>query len=244
MLHARHRSPVRRPRPRAALPAVLLSVAAVAFAGLAVVPATAGPAPDVLAFADTAQSVPLERSFDMARASRTRELHPTPKPAAAKPQAAVKPKPVAKPTATPTKAASRLRRTTKARLFGGRCPVPSASFTDTWGAPRPGGRRHKGTDMMASTGDPVYAVADGVVDTDYSSNGGISLYLRTANGDRFFYAHNSRNLASDGERVQAGELIARVGSTGNASGGASHVHFEREVNGVSVNPYPFVRSIC
>jgi murein DD-endopeptidase MepM/ murein hydrolase activator NlpD len=154
----------------------------------------------------------------------------------------VKPKAAAKPA--PTRAATRLRKTSKARLFGGRCPVPSATFTDTWGAPRSGGRAHRGTDMMARTGAPVYAVADGVVDTAYSSNGGISLYLRAANGDRYFYAHNSRNLASDGERVQAGEIIALVGSTGNASGGASHVHFEREVDGVSVNPYPFVRALC
>jgi murein DD-endopeptidase MepM/ murein hydrolase activator NlpD len=44
-------------------------------------------------------------------------------------------------------------------------------------------------------------------------------------------------------RVSAGQLIARVGSTGNA-GGTNHVHFEREVGGRSVNPYAFLRSIC
>ena len=126
---------------------------------------------------------------------------------------------------------------------GGRCPVPSASFTDTYGAPRSGGRAHKGTDLLASYGAPVYAVAAGVIDTTSSSNGGISLYLRATNGERYFYAHNSTNVAGDGQRVQAGQLIARVGSTGNA-GDINHVHFEREVGGASVNPYRFLRGIC
>ena len=126
---------------------------------------------------------------------------------------------------------------------GGRCPVPSASFTDTYGAPRSGGRAHKGTDLLASYGAPVYAVAAGVIDTTSSSNGGISLYLRATNGERYFYAHNSTNVAGDGQRVQPGQLIARVGSTGNA-GDTNHVHFEREVGGASVNPYRFLQGIC
>ena len=123
--------------------------------------------------------------------------------------------------------------------------MPAASFTDTWGARRPGGRRHKGTDLMAPYGSPVYAVAAGIVDTTYSSNGGISLYLRAANGDRYFYAHNSANVVGDGERVDVGQLIARVGTSGNARGTGAHVHFEREPGGGgAVNPYSFLRRLC
>ena len=126
---------------------------------------------------------------------------------------------------------------------GGACPVPNASFTDTWGAARSGGRSHKGTDLLAPYGSPVYAVVSGRIRTASSSLGGISLYLDGDNGETYFYAHNSANVASNGERVAAGDLIAKVGSTGNA-GGTNHVHFEREVGGRSVNPYAFLRQLC
>jgi peptidoglycan LD-endopeptidase LytH len=130
-----------------------------------------------------------------------------------------------------------------ARATAMACPVPSATFTDTWGAARSGGRRHQGTDLLAPLGAPVYAVVSGRVRTASSALGGISLYLHGDNGETYFYAHNSANVASNGERVRAGELIARVGSTGNA-GGTNHVHFERQVGGRSVNPYDFLRRLC
>ncbi len=126
---------------------------------------------------------------------------------------------------------------------GGACPVPNASFTDTYGAPRSGGRSHQGTDLLAPYGSPVYAVVSGRVRTASSSLGGISLYLEGDNGETYFYAHNSANVASTGQRVGAGDLVARVGSTGNA-GGTNHVHFERQVGGRSVNPYDFLRRLC
>ena len=194
---------------------------------------TAQVAPANLAFTDLAP--PREDPADLDRASRSRpRVAPSPTAAVPKPTpsvrqaVAVKPKP---------------RTARVARLSGGRCPVPAASFTDTYGAPRSDGRSHEGTDLLASYGSPVYAVADGVIDISSSSRGGISLSLRAATGDRFFYAHNSENIARDGQRVQAGELIARVGSTGNA-GDINHVHFEREVGGSNVNPYSFVRGLC
>ena len=251
MPHARHRKPRERPTPRTVLPAMLLTVMGAAFAGLAAVPSAAEPAgPDVLAFTAVEElAPPPERTFDLGRASRDRRIAALSRrtPAVVAAPSPTAPAPVATPAAPapkPSPVAQRLRRTTTAKVFGGRCPVPSASFTDTWGAARSGGRSHKGTDLIADTGDPVYAVASGVVDTTYSSNGGYSLYLRAANGDRYFYAHNSSNVASDGERVSAGELIARVGSTGNARGTVPHVHFEREVGGRSVNPYRFLRALC
>lgn len=123
---------------------------------------------------------------------------------------------------------------------------PTHAYRDTWGAARSGGRSHKGTDVFAPYGSPAYAVTDGVITrTGSGGNGGITLYLRGDNGDVYYYAHNSRNLVRGGQRVSRGEVIARVGQSGNAQGTSPHVHFERHPGGGSpVNPYPFVRRAC
>ncbi|MGH2811015.1 MAG: peptidoglycan DD-metalloendopeptidase family protein, partial [Actinomycetota bacterium] len=72
-------------------------------------------------------------------------------------------------------------------------PVSPSAFANTWGARRSGGRRHKGTDVMAPCGAPVRAVASGSVQNLHSGgNGGIMAYIRAANGDVFFYAHLKR----------------------------------------------------
>lgn len=127
------------------------------------------------------------------------------------------------------------------------CPVGSVrSFVDTWGAPRSGGRRHQGTDVFAPLGSPAYAVADGVI-SRWSNNalGGTTLYLRSDAGDEYYYAHNARNIAAEGTRVKAGDVIALVGKTGNAATTPPHVHFEVHPGGGSpVNPYPFLKSVC
>ena len=123
---------------------------------------------------------------------------------------------------------------------------PTNAYSDTWGAPRSGGRRHKGTDVFAPYGSPAYAVTDGVITRlGNGGAGGITLYLRGNNGDVYYYAHNSRNLVRAGQRVSRGEVIARVGQSGNAQGTSPHVHFEVHPGGGSpVNPYPFVRRTC
>lgn len=122
---------------------------------------------------------------------------------------------------------------------------PNHAFRDTWGAPRSGGRRHKGTDVFAPMGSPSYAVTSGVVTrTSTSTNGGLGLYLRGDDGNEYYYSHMSSFVVRRG-RVAAGQLIARVGDTGNARGGAPHVHFEVHPGGGSpVNPYPYVRRFC
>lgn len=124
-------------------------------------------------------------------------------------------------------------------------PIDGATaFADTWGAPRSGGRRHQGTDVMASCGAPVVAVTDGVITRLHSGgNGGIMAYLRAGNGDVFFYAH-LRSYApgiSTGSRVKAGQRIGANGNTGNARGGPCHVHFEWHPGGGRPrNPYPLL----
>jgi peptidoglycan LD-endopeptidase LytH len=119
------------------------------------------------------------------------------------------------------------------------------SFIDSWGAPRSGGRRHEGTDVMAPLGARVFAFVDGVVSRESSStNGGIQLYLQGDNGVEYFYAHLSRYAVGTGTRVRAGQLVAYNGQTGNARYTAPHTHFEVHLNGGPVNPYPYLKRAC
>jgi murein DD-endopeptidase MepM/ murein hydrolase activator NlpD len=218
------------------LPALLLGVAAAALGVLAVLPEPASPT-DVLAGAPVTVPSVVTLRGDSERAAAVLARPPV--------RRVVTPKPTRKPAPrTPARAAR--TRLVAVGPSGYVCPVTAhPSFTDTWGDPRPGGRRHQGTDVLAPYGSPVVAVTAGSIHTDYSSAGGISLYLRGTDGDEYFYAHNSRNVARDGQHVAAGELIAYVGTTGNARGGPAHVHFERHPGGGRpVDPYPFLLRAC
>jgi peptidoglycan LD-endopeptidase LytH len=121
-------------------------------------------------------------------------------------------------------------------------------FRDTWGAPRSGGRSHKGTDVFAAMGEPVLAVTDGTIARHSNGGlGGISVYLQGDDGNLYYYTHLQSIDANGavGRRVQGGELIAYNGDTGNARGGAPHVHFEvKPGGGASINPYPWLAAAC
>jgi len=106
-----------------------------------------------------------------------------------------------------------------------------ASFGDSFGGPRtnvPGGWHH-GEDIFAPLGTPVLAVADGTVHTiGFTKIGGYRLWLRDESGNEFYYAHLSAYtpLAVEGRSVRAGDVLGFVGDTGDADGGAPHLHFE------------------
>jgi murein DD-endopeptidase MepM/ murein hydrolase activator NlpD len=122
------------------------------------------------------------------------------------------------------------------------CPVPGSQFIDSWGFARSGGRRHKGVDMMAPHGTPVYAPAAGSIRASSSSLGGLGFWLEGADGNTYFGSHLQTLEVREGW-VEPGTPIGTVGSTGNA-GGTPHLHFEVMVAGGSVNPYPFVLDWC
>ncbi|MFP5321523.1 MAG: M23 family metallopeptidase [Acidimicrobiia bacterium] len=123
------------------------------------------------------------------------------------------------------------------------CPAPEATFIDSWGFARSGGRRHKGVDMMAPHGSPVLAPVLGTIRASNSALGGLGFWLEGDDGNTYFGSHLSALHVSAG-RVAAGDHIGAVGSTGNA-GGTPHLHFEVMLAGRgSVNPYPFAVQWC
>ncbi len=126
------------------------------------------------------------------------------------------------------------------------CPVAGNTwFSNTWGAPRSGGRTHKGVDMMASTGTPLVAMDSGSIRMNWHYAGGRQVYVYADNGYFYYYAHLNGYPSGlvNGQRVSKGQVIGYVGSTGNAS--VPHLHLGMgPSSGVYVNPYPTVRAVC
>ncbi|UPG89387.1 M23 family metallopeptidase [Luteibacter aegosomaticola] len=115
-------------------------------------------------------------------------------------------------------------------FFGGR-PDPFSGHS----------ARHTGIDIAAPTGTPVTAVAEGMVTFAGQRNGyGDVIEIDHGNGYMTRYAHNSKLVATVGQRVHVGDVIAKAGSTGRSTG--SHVHFEVWYHDRVVNPLAFVRS--
>ena len=102
------------------------------------------------------------------------------------------------------------------------------------------GRVHWGTDLAAPTGTPIYAVHDGIVlDSSYEDGYGLHVTIDHGLDVKIFYAHASELLVRVGQHVTAGQLIAKVGSTGNSTG--PHLHFEIRVHDGFYDAITFMR---
>ena len=102
-------------------------------------------------------------------------------------------------------------------------------------------KNHDGIDIGGSTGDPVYAAADGIVIYSAFNTGGYGNMIMIDHGLNSegvkivtLYAHGNKLLKSVGETVKQGDTIMEMGSTGNSTG--PHVHFEVRENGTDVDP--------
>jgi murein DD-endopeptidase MepM/ murein hydrolase activator NlpD len=127
-------------------------------------------------------------------------------------------------------------------------PVPGAALVDSWHAPRSGGRVHEGIDLMADEGTPILAITSGKIVQGFEGGplGGVVVRLQGDDGRYYYYAHLQKGSVDHlevGQRVEAGQQIGAVGSTGNAAGGAPHLHLGIKENGEWINPHPFLEPL-
>ena len=130
--------------------------------------------------------------------------------------------------------------------------VKPDQLVDTYDRARGAGRRHDAIDIMAAEGTPVIASADGTIEKFFTSaRGGLTIYERSADQKwMYYYAHLSAYAPglAEGQQIKRGQVIARVGHTGDASAAGPHLHFainsmaagDRWWNGTAINPYPLL----
>lgn len=130
--------------------------------------------------------------------------------------------------------------------------IAATQLVDTYTAARSGGRSHGAIDIMAPRGSRVIAAADGVVERLHrSSLGGITAYVRSTDGNWVYYYAHLDSYAPGleaGQLIRRGDLVGRVGSTGNAHPAWPHLHFAmyrmspgmRWYQGRAINPYPLL----
>ena len=106
-----------------------------------------------------------------------------------------------------------------------------------------GGRSHEGVDIFASRGTPVVAATEGFITrTGNTGLGGKQVWQRDGRlGNSLYYAHLDSIMVQGGAQVKTGDTIGLVGSTGNAEGGAPHLHFGIYALGGATDPYPYLR---
>ncbi|MBB3814445.1 murein DD-endopeptidase MepM/ murein hydrolase activator NlpD [Xanthomonas arboricola] len=128
--------------------------------------------------------------------------------------------------------------------------ISSGQLQNTFTDARSEGRVHDAIDILAPTGTPVIAVADGTVEKLFNSErGGLTIYQFDPAGTYcYYYAHLERYADGLAEKqsIRRGQIIGYVGSTGNADPAAPHLHFEihrlgpekQWWKGEVLNPYP------
>lgn len=99
---------------------------------------------------------------------------------------------------------------------------------------------HSGIDFGAKKGAAIYAFKPGLVEfVGWKGGYGKIVIVNHGKGKSTLYGHASKIVVRKGERVVAGETIAKIGSTGNSTG--PHLHFEMRVKNKPVNPYPYLQ---
>jgi peptidoglycan LD-endopeptidase LytH len=121
--------------------------------------------------------------------------------------------------------------------------VSMRAVRDTFGAPRPGDRKHQGIDIFAPRGTPVLSTTRGIVARiGKNSLGGTVVWVLGPGGDRHYYAHlNSVADIRTGQRIAPGDVLGTIGTTGNARSTPPHLHYGvyRRANG-AINPFPLL----
>ena len=99
---------------------------------------------------------------------------------------------------------------------------------------------HGGVDLVANEGDPVQATADGIVEDSENSNPGYGMVivLKHSLGFETIYAHLSEIDVKYGQKIKRGEIVGKVGITGETTG--PHLHYEIRIGGNSQDPMPFL----
>jgi len=132
-----------------------------------------------------------------------------------------------------------------AKVGFGQLPVAGfANWRDDFYDPRTGPppHLHQGNDIFAAFDTPARAPVDGVVSFSDGGLGGKGINLVGVDGNMYYFAHmNSFADIPGGSAVKQGQVIGFVGDSGNASGGAPHIHFEiRPGGGAAINPKPIL----
>jgi len=154
-------------------------------------------------------------------------------------------------TVTPTQPISATRPAQPAPSTGGLarismvCPVPGARYSNDWGFPRGNGLGfHQGNDLMAPKGTTVLAPVSGTLTFGSNRLGGLTFSITTRDGWVVYGAHLSATVGGN-RQVAAGQVIGRVGDTGDARGGPPHLHLGlRRTVGSFINPYPSLAAAC
>jgi murein DD-endopeptidase MepM/ murein hydrolase activator NlpD len=120
------------------------------------------------------------------------------------------------------------------------CPIDGPlTFTDDFGAPRGGGRRHMGNDLLSPKGTLNVAVVTGTIETRPWAGGGITIFLHGDDGNTYVYMHLLQIEGAVPRRVLQGDVIGLTGATGHAFG--YHTHFEfHPGGGDAISPYPLI----
>lgn len=134
--------------------------------------------------------------------------------------------------------------------------VRPTDLIDSWDKARGPERVHRAIDIPAPAGTPVLAAMDGTIEKLFASKrGGLTVYLRSADGrTMLYYAHlqGYRRGLVEGQAVRQGQVIATVGASGNADPAFPHLHFQMLATepgsdwqaGEPINPYPLLSGRC